>query len=1534
MGPSPLFYKQIASRWAGVETSLAMPVEGKTAVCLLDSGARCNECTPEFIVERDLRFLPITDVDWVPENFMLVGLGGYLVRPMGVTVMEVDTPGLSIGGKQDHIFFVVEDPSNYRRRIPVILGSNYLKYMVEATKESEAANLPEEMQIAGQAYKATSHDPVFGPYAQRHVTFSMDEGIEQVKPAFPHPDTNTGVDPMDLDDVVITTKEVIIRPFSSTVIHGRTKRVMPIGTNLHVMTCAAPVKGKALKECLTVVDSFSTMTKGSRSVTVLLRNDSAQVLRVPHKTVVARVCFAREVEQSRANDDVITSALDEKFGPDPDEPEEIVGVAARQTELLKRLEENGSLNSLEEWPEDLKQKAKDLLCEYHDIFSLHKKELGHTDLGSHEIHLSDDTPFKDRYGKIPVPMMTEVREEVDRMRATGVIRPSQSPWNNPVQLVRKKDGSLRFCVDFRKLNAKTRKDAYPLPRINEALEALKGAQYFSVMDQSSGFHQVPMDEKAIPYTAFSVASLGMYEFTRMPFGLCNAPATFQRLMQECLGELNMEYALIYLDDVVVFSKDREGALERLRAVFNRFRRHNLKLKPSKCQFFKKEITYLAHKVDKDGIRPAADNLKAIAAFPVPVTYTNLRGFLGIVGHYRRFIKDFARKAEPLFQYLKGDTASKKDEKLNPPITAGSAAMGAYDLLKEAVMSTPVLAFADYSKPFLLETDASGLGLGAVLSQKQNDGKYHPVAFGSRSLKPAEKKYHSSRLEFLALKWAVTEHFEEYLRFGPFTVRTDNNPLTYVLTTGKLNACGIRWAQELASFDFDLEYLKGKNNGAADALSRMDDRLPPDEVERLSQRMTDLNHKGRATLGAAEVREILDGAAGEKDDADAESQAQVDTDEVANMAPEEGSIIQRHTQPHAGDHSQPQPQPHEESPSWYRWDVDTIKELLEDAVTRPRNRADASDPRLQQEADEIELLMQTLCQERLMQYSRGVYNIRGIRGLEVHQRRAQIKELVEWGNLQKKDPVVARVMAWKRKLGAWYDAIRKYHARKDDRRFEVPPPRPDLETILGNLAASPNGKAYLRVRKRLVLVDGKLYLREKYKKNGQNMLLFVVPRECRQLAINFCHDDSGHQGRDRTLSLIKERMWWPGMHQTVLDAIQNCWRCRKFEAPPVRAKMVPLRATRPNELVHIDFLTLESDLDIQKLAVKPVKLMVIQDHFSKYVQVAIAEDEKADTVAWLLYNSWYRFVGLPARILTDQGPAFNSTVFRCLQKWLGVMQSRTSSYHPQTNGLVERFNQTLKNMLGKLAGDRKVSWPNYLASAILAYNCTRSAVTGYSPYFLMFGRRPYLPVDFYFPIIRDPPQETKKISKQVVDIVTTLRECCVEARKQNALESKRQTRLYNRGFNASTLQVGDKVLLKTDAFKGKRKLKDNWSDEVYTVIRQMGENIPTFEIEAEDGKVRVAHRNRLLLYEPPRGAPLPPLADAPDVNHGPQPMGRDGMNRDRDDADRNRDAIGRDRYQEDEHSQSSTQAHLTATSRTLNQLRSKTWHWSTSSISGG
>ena len=299
----------------------------------------------------------------------------------------------------------------------------------------------------------------------------------------------------------------------------------------------------------------------------------------------------------------------------------------------------------------------------------------------------------------------------------------------------------------------------------------------------------------------------------MPFGLCNAPATFQHLMQNTLGELNLTYCVIYLDYVIVFSRMEEEHLERLCVVFKRFCKFNLKLKPSKCSFFQSEIVYLAHHISQRGILPSWENVQAMQEFPMPETYMQVHAFCGQVGHYRRFIKGFANIAHPLYDVLG------KEVKIGlvdlPP-----EAQEAMAVLKGKVQSTPVLVFPDFEKPFLLEMDASKEGLGAVLSQKQSDRWYHPIAFGSRSLTPVEKNYHSSKLEFLTLKWSMTEHFKEYLAYAPFVVRTDNNLLTYVLTTPSLDATGHRWVGALASFQFELEYQKGTDNGAADALSRV------------------------------------------------------------------------------------------------------------------------------------------------------------------------------------------------------------------------------------------------------------------------------------------------------------------------------------------------------------------------------------------------------------------------------------------------------------------------------------------------------------------------------------------------------------------------------------------------------------------------------------------------------------------------------------------------------------------------------------------
>ena len=416
------------------------------------------------------------------------------------------------------------------------------------------------------------------------------------------------------------------------------------------------------------------------------------------------------------------------------------------------------------------------------------------------------------------------------MLDAGVIRPSNSPWCNAVVLVRK-DRSLRFCIDFRKLNSLTVKDSHPLPYICETLESLAGAAHYSTFDMNSGFWQVPMDEESKQYTAFTLGSMGLYECESMPFGLCNAPPTFQRLMQNCLGELNLTYCLIYLDNVIVFSDTPEEHLRRMRVVFDRLHEHGLKLKSSKCEVFKSEINYLAHHVSQKGVLPSKKNLESIAQCPPPDTYTKVKSFMGLVGHYRCFIKGFAKIAAPLYDLTSGNNKDKKSEHVD----LSPEACEAFDRLKAACLQAPSLSFPDFNKPFLLETDASGRGLGAVLSQKQADGRYHPIAYASRVMNETEQRYHSNKQEFLALKWAVTEQFHEYLspygkNHNELVVHTDNNPLTYIFSTANLDAAGQRWVAHLASYNFSMEYQKGKDNTVADFLSWMDECLPEEEVQ--------------------------------------------------------------------------------------------------------------------------------------------------------------------------------------------------------------------------------------------------------------------------------------------------------------------------------------------------------------------------------------------------------------------------------------------------------------------------------------------------------------------------------------------------------------------------------------------------------------------------------------------------------------------------------------------------------------------------------
>lgn len=458
-----------------------------------------------------------------------------------------------------------------------------------------------------------------------------------------------------------------------------------------------------------------------------------------------------------------------------------------------------------------------LFSKWGRVFADSDEDFGRTDMVQHQIPTGEAAPIRERFRPLPPAMYRDMKVLLAEMLESGVIRESTSPWAAPVVMVKKKDGSWRFCVDYRKLNAITHKDAFPLPRIEETLTTLTKSCWFSTLDLASGYWQVGMDPKDREKTAFTTP-IGLYEFDRMPFGLCNAPATFQRLMQHCLSGQVTESVLVYLDDIIVYSPDFSSHLQHLDAVFARLWNHGLKLRPDKCKLLQKEVKFLGHVVDDRGVRPDPEKVSAVQECRIPATVRQVRAFLGLAGYYRRFIPGFAKMALPLNRLLAGAPAAQTRTR---KVEWTSECQDAFVKLKAALTQAPVLAYADFSLPFVVYTDASNQGLGAVLAQVQG-GRERVIAYASRSLHPTERNdsnYSSFKLELLALKWAVTEKFKDYLMGVKFTVFTDNNPVAH-LRTAQLGATEQRWVAKLSAFDFDVKYRAGRENVNADALSRL------------------------------------------------------------------------------------------------------------------------------------------------------------------------------------------------------------------------------------------------------------------------------------------------------------------------------------------------------------------------------------------------------------------------------------------------------------------------------------------------------------------------------------------------------------------------------------------------------------------------------------------------------------------------------------------------------------------------------------------
>lgn len=519
-------------------------------------------------------------------------------------------------------------------------------------------------------------------------------------------------------------------------------------------------------------------------------------------------------------DAVLSSMRSEKeeYGPKKKEKEKQVNSSQAETgqeevtwEVIEQITKDA----------DITEEQRKLLClllwEFRHQFSSGLRPAGAAFYSPHEIKLAVDTVIYTPQYRQSIKEAEIIDAETQKLASAKVVRPSNSPFNSPVLVVKKKDGGWRSCIDYRRINAITIKEPYPIPRAEQAFDALSGAKVMSTLDFTSGYWQIPLKEEHKKLTAYTTRS-GRWEYNVLPMGITNAAPTFQRNMEIMLSGLLWKSCIVYIDDLIIFSNSFDQHLQDLREVFSRMKAMNLVAKPSKCSFAKKQVHYLGHVIGNGIITPDSHNMEKIRQARLPQTVKEIRAFNGLASYYRRFIEKFAHIAKPLTDLMAKDAELKKDPKDRKKILLPPEAVQAYETLKEKLTQVPVLSLPNFSKPFGLRTDASNYAIGAVLFQTAKDGKEHPICYASRVLSKTERSYSATEREMLAVHDWI-RYFRPYLFGTSFNVFTDHSPLKGIKTNKDITGRLTRMILKLQEYDFQIHYVPGKDNGAPDALSR-------------------------------------------------------------------------------------------------------------------------------------------------------------------------------------------------------------------------------------------------------------------------------------------------------------------------------------------------------------------------------------------------------------------------------------------------------------------------------------------------------------------------------------------------------------------------------------------------------------------------------------------------------------------------------------------------------------------------------------------
>ncbi|KAL4153886.1 hypothetical protein QTP88_001719 [Uroleucon formosanum] len=974
-----------------------------------------------------------------------------------------------------------------------------------------------------------------------------------------------------------------------------------------------------------------TISKQDINEDVILANSISPVQ--GDKIISNKYCGVINIsEQSFVIDELSTKNI--KWEP----YDEKVLVVNDNNKISNRINKLKETIKVEHLNSEEKASIYELCSEYADIFFLEGDKLGATDIVAHNINTSLNLkPINIRPYRLPWAFQEEIEKQVKQMKQDKIIRNSTSPFNFPLVVVKKKNLT----------NEGTPK-----------LQSLGSSKYFSTLDLASGYHQIRINEVDTHKTAFSTKS-GHYEYLRMPFGLSSAPATFTRAMKSVLMGLE-EMCMAYLDDIVVHGASLRDHQEKLRHVFNRLRTHTLQLEPQKCAFLRKEVLYLGHIINENGVSPDPKKIQCIKNYPRPKNSKDIKSFLGLLNYYRRFVDNFAKIAKPLTALLKKNVIFKWDDR--------------------SLTNPPLLVFPDWEKGnFNLTTDASQYAIGAVLSQGivPND---QPIAYASRTLNQAETNYSVIQKELLAIIWAV-KHFRCYLYGRHFCIVTDHRPLTFLF--------GIK------------DYRAGTENCNADCLSRIR-MITSEPNENETENTRTFNEFEIAENNVIFNSKIIEVDGSMKNANDNENLILPISEDCVTTHPAIKQIIQNHH-------------------------LDNL-----------------------QFANKDKTIIFNRTNRLIILYNIKTTYLVELKAEQFFQIITEIKEFCQQNNINS------------------FSTIR--------------------------IEGTSTLNSYMRIRAmfRYIFKDSKITVTIYNEHHLTN-------KDKQQIIYEYHNTPTGgHSGISRTVKRLKLNYQWKNLKKDVKRYIQNCEVCQKNK-------------THRKTKICLDIV---GPLPITELG--NTHILTMQDELTRYALAVALASTDATTVARAFVECCVCIFGIPTSILTDCGTNFLSNVFKNMCKLLDIEKSKTTPWHPQTNGYLERSHKILKNYLRSFV-DEDNNWDKLLCYSTFCYNTTVHTSTNFTPYELLFGRKPNIPST-----LTREPEPQYNYDNYVFDLKKIMQETHKIARNNLVKKKENNKEYYDKTHNPITLHIGDKILLKDQ--NKKNTLAQNWTGPYEVIILHDNENI--------------------------------------------------------------------------------------------------------------